>query len=319
MPEITDPEMNIIDLSEINAFTHPKSCMTIGNFDGVHRGHQAILKEMLRLAGSDDMPVIVVTFFPNPTDFFNQKGQGFYLTTPREKEGLIRAMGAVEVMTLRFDQHFADLSPKAFLSSLKEKLGLQILVIGHDFTLGKARQGTIPVIKSIGEELSFSVNVVSPVRLGEDEISSTAIRQHLDAGEVHTAAGLLGRLYAVSGKVTHGSERGSKIGLPTANLSQWPQKKLPGVGVYATYITVGGGTYQGITNIGFRPTFEDQRLPNVETHILGFDGNIYGMEITLEFLKKIRDEQKFNGVKSFLEQIEKDKAAAQRIFNHDQT
>jgi len=319
MPEITDSEINIIDFSEIRVFPYPKSCLTIGNFDGVHRGHQAILKEMLHLAGSDDMPVIVVTFFPNPIDFFNHRGQGFYLTTPREKEDLIRAMGAVDVMTLRFDQRFADLSPKAFLSSLKEKVGLQALMVGHDFTLGKARQGTIPVIKAIGEELSFSVNVVSPVRLGEDEISSTAIRQLLDAGEVHTAARLLGRLYAVSGKVMHGSERGSKIGLPTANLSQWPQKKLPGVGVYATYVTVGGGTYQGITNIGFRPTFEDQRLPNVETHILGFDGNIYGMEITLEFLKKIRDEQKFNGVASFLAQIEKDKAAVQRIFNHDQT
>ncbi len=319
MPEITDPKMNIIDFSEINAFTHPKSCITIGNFDGVHRGHQAILKEMFRLAGSDDMPVIVVTFFPNPTDFFNQRGQGFYLTTPREKEDLIRAMGAVEVMTLKFDQQFAGLSPKAFLSSLKEKLGLQVLVIGHDFTLGKARQGTILVIKSIGEELSFSVEVVSPIRLGKDGISSTAIRQHLDAGKVRAAADLLGRLYAVSGKVTHGSDRGTKIGLPTANLSQWPQKKLPGVGVYATYAAVGGGTYQGITNIGFRPTFEDQRLPNVETHILGFDGNIYGMEITLEFLKKIRDEQKFNGVESFLAQIEKDKVAAQRIFNHEQT
>ena len=319
MTGITDPEMNIIDFSEIRAFPFPKSYITIGNFDGVHRGHQAILKEMLRLAGSDDMPVIVVTFFPNPTDFFNQRGQGFYLTTPREKEDLIRAMGVAEVMTLRFDRRFADLSPKAFLSSLKEKLGLQTLVIGLDFTLGKARQGTIPVIKSIGEELSFSVEVISPIRLGQDEISSTAIRQHLDAGKVHAAAELLGRLYAVSGKVAHGSDRGSKIGLPTANLSQWPQKKLPGVGVYATYVAVGGGTYQGITNIGYRPTFEDQRLPNVETHILGFDGNIYGTEITLAFLKKIRDEQKFNGVETFLEQIEKDKAAAQRIFKHDQT
>ena len=176
--------------------------------------------------------------------------------------------------------------------------------------------GTIPVIKAIGEDLSFSVKVIPPVGANQEEISSTRIRRYLEKGDVAHAALLLGRPYPVARLVTHGSDRGSKIGLPTANLDQWRKKQLPAVGVYATQVELNGKLYQGITNIGYRPTFEDQDTPNMETHILDFDGNIYGERLVLNFIEKIRDEQKFTGVEEFLAQIERDKHTARRIFTH---
>lgn len=313
------PDLNIIDFSELQSMPYQESCVTVGNFDGVHRGHQAILSEITRRGESRNKPFIVITFFPNPAYYFKGYKQGFYLSTPEEKETLLKALGAEKVLTVKFDRDFANLTPREFLSTLKEKLAVDLLVVGHDFTLGRDRQGSIAVLKSLGEVLSFRVDVVPPVILDKGEISSTAIRQYLDEGKVGAAAELLGRSYAISGEVVHGSDRGSRIGLPTANISPWPLKKLPGVGVYASHVYLEGNTYQGITNIGYRPTFEEQSLPNMETHILGFDGNIYGKEITLEFIKKIRDERKFSGVESFLAQIEQDKADAHRIFSYDQT
>ena len=312
------PDMNIVDFSNLQPLPYQRSCVTVGNFDGVHKGHHAILKQMVQQASSQELPVVVVTFFPNPAVFFNPIDRGFYLSSPDEKETLLRAMGVDKVLTLKFDQDFADLSPQAFLSALKNNLGLHVLVVGRDFTLGKSQQGTIPVIESIGKALSFAVKAYPPIKLDGDEVSSTAIRQTLDVGCVERAAALLGRLYAVHGKVIHGSDRGSSIGLPTANLSHWPFKKLPAVGVYATYVSLDGETYPGITNIGYRPTFEKQTAPNIETHILSFDGNIYGKELTVAFYRKIREEQKFPGVDAFLAQIEKDKATAQRFFSYDQ-
>jgi riboflavin kinase/FMN adenylyltransferase len=174
------------------------------------------------------------------------------------------------------------------------------------------------VIKALGEEMGFSVKVMDAVEFEGGEISSTRIRRALDAGDVRLARTMLGRPYSLSGEVTHGADRGSRIGLPTANMTHWPLKMLPAVGVYATRPTLWGKTYQGITNVGYRPTFEDQDEPNIETHILDFDGNIYGEKLDLQFIEKIRDEQKFSGVDAFLAQIERDKATARRIFSHDE-
>ena len=224
-----------------------------------------------------------------------------------------------EVITFRFDRDFASLSPEVFVRALKDKLGLQVLMVGYDFALGKNRTGTIPVLKQIGENMGFSVIALNPVEFGGGEISSTRIRQSLEEGNVRQAAEMLGRPYSVSGLVTHGSDRGSSIGLPTANIDHWSKKLLPAIGVYATRPILNGKTYQGITNIGLRPTFEQQELPNIETHILDFDGNIYGEQLELQFIEKIRDEQKFSGVETFLAQIARDKATARRIFSHDQT
>ncbi len=317
MSEEYNPQMHIIEFSDLPQMQYDKSCITIGNFDGVHLGHQAIINQVVsrgKLKGKD---VIVITFFPNPADFFSKSKKHFYLTSPEEKEAILTGLGVDEVVTFQFDQAFANLLPETFLLALKKKLGLDTLVVGYDFALGKNRQGTIPVLKALGDEMGFRVEVMDPVRFDGQEISSTRIRKALGEGDVSLAWELLGRPYQITGEVTHGSDRGARIGLPTANMNHWSQKQLPAVGVYATRPILFGKTYQGISNIGFRPTFEDQEKPNIETHILGFDGNIYGEKMELEFIEKIRDEQKFSGVEAFLAQIERDKATARRIFRHD--
>jgi riboflavin kinase / FMN adenylyltransferase len=310
-----DHSINTIDFAKLKPLAYKNSIITIGNFDGVHLGHQAIIAKALEKAQSKNQPVILLTFFPNPSDFFIPHIDFVYLSTPFEREVRLLELGVDRVITFCFDRDFAELSARKFLMGLKRKLGLSALVVGKNFVLGKNRQGTIPVLKALGSELSFTVETITPVQNGDHNISSTAIRRLLDQGQVAAAAEMLGRPYAMSGEVIHGSDRGSKIGLPTANMSYWLQKKLPAVGVYATIVTLLGQDYLAITNIGFRPTFEDQATRNIETHILNFDGNIYGENLILQFIQKIRDEEKFSGVEAFLAQIERDKLTARRIFS----
>jgi riboflavin kinase / FMN adenylyltransferase len=319
MENTLQPDVNITDFHALEPMPYRDTCITIGNFDGVHRGHQAIITRMVLEAQTQHRQVLVVTFYPNPFVYFNHQGQPYYLSTPAEKERFLLSLGVERVITLRFNREFASLTAEAFLVELKRKLGLGVLVVGEDFALGKDRQGTIPVLKNIGRDHSFSVEVISRIETAGKEVSSTLVRHKLDVGAVDQVTELLGRPYQVAGIVTHGSDRGSKMGLPTANISPWPQKKLPAVGVYATLVHLQNQVFQGITNIGFRPTFEDQAQVNVETHILDFDGNIYGEKMYLAFIEKLRDEQKFAGIEAFLAQIERDKAKARRILQHVKT
>ncbi len=311
----TDQPTNVINFFDLDKLPYRNSIITIGNFDGVHLGHQALIKRMIQQAQPGGNPVVVVTFFPNPAYYFHPTSDSFYLSSPQEKEARLCSLGVDAVLGFRFDRAFANLSPEDFLTGLKENLGLNVLVVGRDFALGKNRQGTLPVIESIGKELSFSVETIEPIRFSDQDISSTQIRRCLDAGDVACAKTLLGRYYSVSGKVVTGSDRGSKIGLPTANIAHWPEKKIPAVGVYATLVHLKDNVMQGITNVGFRPTFEHQEKPNIETFIFDFDGNIYGEEMRLDFVQKIRDEQKFSGVDALLAQIERDKITARKIFD----
>lgn len=310
-------EINLINFHELNPLPYSQSYISVGNFDGVHRGHRSVIKYMLWHAKTQEKPVIVVTIYPNPSDFFDHHDKDFYLSTPDEKEDFLRGLGVDEVFTFNFDQDFANLTPEAFLVGLKEKLGLDVLVVGRDFALGRERKGTVPVIQSIGEKLGFSVDMISPINFKGTEISSTEIRQRLDNGDVRGASTLLGRYYSLSGQVIHGADRGKGIGLPTANIAHWQRKKLPAVGVYATNVIVKREKYMGITNVGYRPTFENQDLPNVETYILDFNDDIYKEKLTVQFIEKIRDEKKFSGVETFLNQIERDKATARKIFEDE--
>jgi len=309
--------VEIIDFFKLRPLPFTQACITIGNFDGVHLGHQAIIRRMVRRAAGENNPVIVITFYPDPSDFFNPNEDAFYLTSPSEKIKLLSQLGVEEILTFQFSHELAELTAHEFLSVLVEKLGLKSLVVGRDFALGKHRQGTLPVIHSLGEKIGFAVEIVERIDFKGKEVSSTRIRQFLAEGQVYEAAKLLGRPYSISGPVTHGSDRGSKIGLPTANIAHWPKKQLPALGVYATRVFLTGEVYLGITNVGLRPTFEDQVKPNIETHILDFDGTIYGEDLDLHFVQKIRDEKKFSGVEAFLEQIERDKSTARKIFSHE--
>ncbi len=319
MLTIPQPDLDILDFNALEPRPFDDACITIGNFDGVHLGHQAIIKRMVQEAHRATRPVRVITFYPNPYVFFTNAAEAYYLSTPGEKQRQLLSLGVDQVITFKFDEDFAELIPETFLVQLKQSFGLGVLVVGQDFALGANRQGTIPVLKQIGRAHAFTVKTIPFIDLGGIQLSSTQIRQYLDRGEGDRAAELLGRLYAVTGEVVHGSNRGALIGVPTANLAHWPGKKLPAVGVYATRVNLPGGVFQGITNVGFRPTFEDQAQANVEVYILNFSQNIYGQVIRLDFIQKIRDEQKFTGVDAFLEQIERDKETAKRIFEHDES
>ena len=309
--------LNVIDFFNFTAQPYDHACVTIGNFDGVHIGHQAIIRKMVKQAEGKGKIVIVITFFPDPSDFFNPERESFYLTSPSEKKDRLCSLGVDQVLTFHFTHEFSKLTAGEFLSVLKGKVGLKTLVIGRDFALGKNRQGTLPVIKSLGDAFGFSVEMVEPIEFEGEEVSSTRIRHLLADGQVGEAQLLLGRPYTISGPVTHGSDRGSKFGLPTANIAHWLKKQLPAVGVYATRVFLGENEYLGVTNVGLRPTFEDQKKPNIETHLLDFDGNIYGEELELHFVQKIRDEKKFSGVDALLEQITRDKSTARKIFSHE--
>lgn len=326
MKNVIQPDVNIVEFGSLQPFAYQNSYITIGNFDGVHLGHQAIITQMIRAGKEKQQPVLVVTFFPNPSAYFKEQAQtnsdlqkGYYLSSPVEKEQYLLNLGVDEVVTFRFNQDFANLSAESFVLELKSKLGLGCLVVGEDFALGKGRQGTIPVLKSIGRRHSFCVNAIPQIKTDGTEVSSTKIRRLLDQGAVAEAADQLGRPYQIDGVVTHGSDRGGKFGLPTANLSYWPQKKRPAVGVYVTKVFLNHQVFQGITNIGHRPTFEEQAQVNIETHILDFDGNIYGEEMGLAFIEKLREEQKFSGVDALMAQIELDKARAREIYQNAKT
>lgn len=305
------------EFAELSKRPYADTFITIGNFDGVHLGHQALIGGMVREAHARGSHAVVITFFPNPAEYFRPDVQAYYLTTPVEKHGVMENIGVDELISFQFNKQLSELTAREFLTSLKNNLDLSVLVIGDDFALGKNRQGTIPVIKELGEELGFSVLVINQVQLDREEISSTRIRRYLDLGDVASAGRLLGRPYEISGIVQHGSDRGARIGLPTANIGHWTKKKLPRVGVYATWVYYQKMPYIGITNIGYRPTFETQDIPNIETHLLDFNENLYGKMLTLQFIQKLRDEQKFSGIEAFLEQIEKDKETARKIFQDE--
>ncbi len=305
------------EFAELSKRPYADTFITIGNFDGVHLGHQALIGGMVQEAHAQGSPALVVTFFPNPAEYFRPDVQAYYLTTPVEKHGVMEDIGVDELISFQFNKQLSELTAREFLTSLKNNLDLSMLVIGDDFALGKNRQGTIPVIKELGAELGFSVVVINQVQLDCDEISSTRIRRYLDLGDVASAGRLLGRPYEISGIVQHGSDRGAGIGLPTANIGHWTKKKLPGIGVYATRVYYQKMAYVGITNIGYRPTFETQDIPNIETHLLDFNENLYGKMLTLQFIIKLRDEQKFSGIEAFLGQIEKDKETARKIVKDE--
>ncbi len=315
-------EKNLEGFSEIVRFVdfNPKpyidTFLTIGNFDGVHLGHQAIILRMVHEAKQEGNPLIVITFYPNPSVFFKHRSESEYLSTPGEKEKMLRDLGVDDVVTFKFDHDFASLAPEAFLTGLIDKLNLSVLVVGPDFAMGKDRQGSRSFLDEIAHDQMYSIKAIHPVLFEDLDVSSTRIRRFLDEGNVEYAARLLGRYYTITGTVVHGSDRGSRIGLPTANISYWPGKKRPAVGVYATHVTLNDVAYQAITNVGYRPTFEVQTVPDIETHILDFDGNIYGESFNLAFIDKIRNEQKFESVNAFLAQIEQDKNAAREIFIH---
>ncbi len=283
------------------------SWLTIGVFDGVHRGHQEIIKNLTAGAHASDGPAVVLTFWPHPAVVLGKRENARCLTTPDERATLMMDLGVDAVITHPFSTGLASLSALEFMRFVNRHLNLQTLWVGYDFALGHDRDGDFTQLTEIGKELGYGTQAIGPVKNGGAIVSSSMLRRQIQNGEVTAAAESLGRSYALSGPVVHGDGRGRKINIPTANIDYSPDKVIPAFGVYATWAWVEGKRYRAATNIGINPTFTpDKETPNVEAHLLDFDRDLYGQEMTLEFVARLRDERKFQGVDALLEQIHAD-------------
>lgn len=300
--------------------------LTIGNFDGVHRGHQALLRrlqEEKERAASPTARSAVMTFDPHPIQVLRPQTPIYLLTTPEERMAIMAELGVDVGIIQPFTRELAELEPEAFVRLLVDHLGLAGLVVGPDFALGRGRKGTVDVLRELGRRYGFQVHVVHPITWKGQEVRSFALRQLIQAGEVEQAAELLTRPYRLSGVVVPGDGRGRQIGVPTANLQVDPARLLPGDGVYATWVWVDGPPGQGrrfagATNIGVRPTVNGHRR-QVEVHLLDFpppgeDGDLYGKTLTLEFIRRLRDERRFPGLDALVAQIRQDIETARTIL-----
>jgi riboflavin kinase/FMN adenylyltransferase len=281
--------------------------LTIGSFDGVHKGHQEVVRRLVAGAKKAGSPAVVLTFFPHPAIVLKKRQKPFYLTTPDERAGLLGELGVDVVVTHPFNLNVSQLSALDFMEKINSHLDLSHLCIGHDFALGRNREGDIAKLRELGGKLDYEVEVVLPIKYEGEVISSSKIRADLANGDINHANKLLGRPYQLSGEVVAGDGRGKTIGIPTANLAVWEERAIPKAGVYVSRANVNGVNWAAITNVGYRPTFEKQISTRmVETHILNFDSDIYGQEVRLEFITYLREEQRFDSVDALVEQIRYD-------------
>jgi len=287
---------------------------TIGNFDGVHLGHQQIFRKIVQEARQNQCKAVVITFDPHPKSILHPEKRPFYLlTTPEEKLKLIESLQIDAVMLIPFSLEFSRTTAKDFVCRiLWEQLRIRKIFIGHDYTFGKGKEGSEEFLARYGKKLGFQVDVTNAVKVGETIISSTLIRNLIFDGEVKAAAALLGRPYNLRGHVTGGHQRGARLGFPTANLE--PEKDLlPPEGVYAVAVEQKVTRYQGVLNIGRNPTFGNEKL-TVELHILDFSADLYGEDLEVFFLDRIRGEVRFDSPESLVNQIRKDVARARTIL-----
>jgi len=290
--------------------------VAIGNLDGVHLGHQALVHSALRSAHSRGGKACVLTFSPHPQEVLHPQTTGHRLTTDLEKKQLLLALGVDRVEFLRFDAALAALSPQAFFEAyLAQGLGAYSLHVGADFRFGARRQGDTQLLQSLAEASGRQVQILPAVEQGGERISSTRIRGCLEKGDVRQAAQLLGRPYVVAGPVEAGAGRGKTLGIPTANVAYPTVKAIPADGVYAGRVMVGGVSHLAVANLGRRPTFEADRpeVAVLEAHLLDFGGSLYGQIVEFEFMERVREERRFSGVAELKAQIALDIARVRSL------
>ena len=290
------------------------SWLTIGVFDGVHRGHQKIIGRLMEGARASGAPAVVLTFWPHPA-FVLGGGEVKSLTTPDERAELLGSFGVDVVLTHPFDLEVAQLSAREFMTRVKEHIGIDHLLMGYDFALGRGREGNATRLAELGREMNYTTEVIGAVSDESGVISSTEIRKLVSVGDVADVAKLLGRNYRLRGAVMHGDGRGRKMNIPTANMDYPLEKVIPANGIYAGWAWVDDRRHMAAINIGINPTFTpDKQVPNVEAYILDFNQDLYGKELTIEFVAHLRDEMRFDSVKGLIEQIQKDVATVRRLL-----
>lgn len=305
--------------NDINQFQPVKNAIvTVGTFDGVHLGHQAIFKRMVDDAKKIGGQTVVITFYPHPRMVLNIDSQHLrFITTQEQKLRLIEKTGIDHVIIIEFTRAFSRTSSEEFIRQyIVEKIKPARLVVGYDHHFGKNRMGDFKLLYDLSLKYNFKLERIPAQDVEHIAVSSTKIRKALEAGDVHKANKLLGYEYTICGTVVHGNAMGRKLGFPTANLAIDEQYKLiHATGVYACRITHKGIKYQGMSNIGFRPTVGSETL-TIEAHLFDFDQEIYGDELCISFVERIRDEHKFDSLEALSHQLEKDSIKALSILNH---
>ena len=302
------------DLEEIERpFNRP--AVTIGNFDGVHLGHQALFKKVVELAKPRGGDKVAVTFHPHPMKVLRPDNPPKLISTLEQKIELIMEAGIEHLVCLPFTRPFAATTADEFVEGiLYRKIGVEDLVVGYDYACGKGRQGDIEFLKRKGQELGFRVHVIPPVKVDGMVVSSTKIRELVAEGDMEMVRKMLGRFYQIRGVVRRGKRRGGPVvGFPTANLAINEEDLCPKPGVYAVQVLHGKAVYGGVMNIGYNPTFGDAKL-GAEVHIFNFHKDIYGHEIKVNIVARIRDEKRFSGPEELARQIAKDIEKARRIL-----
>ena len=286
--------------------------LTIGNFDGVHRGHQAMLARLCEAAGDLALPAAVMTFDPHPREFFAKDAAPPRLSRLRQKLDVFRAFGIDRIIIARFDRHLAAMTPEAFIDDvLVRRLDARWVLVGDDFRFGRARRGDLALLRRHAR--TFSVEGMPTVRVDGERVSSTAVREALAHGALERAAALLGRPYTLSGRVAHGDKLGRNLGFPTANV---PLRHKPALtGIFAVRVHgLGSAPRRGVASLGVRPTVKQDALPLLEVFVFDFDAPIYGRRITVEFLHKLRDEVRYPDLDALTRQMHVDVAQARDYF-----
>lgn len=299
-----------------NLPTLPTGCVaTIGNFDGVHLGHQAVLSQLAMKGDVLGLPAIVITFEPQPNEFFAPEKAPARLSRFREKVEALRSYSIEQLCVLRFDKKLAQMSAETFIDELLVRgLNVRYLVVGDDFRFGQNRLGDFALLQQAGQQHGFQVVNMHTFAIEQDRVSSTRIREALAAGDLMLTQTLLGHPYKMSGRVAHGHKRGRTLGFPTANI-HLHRCKVPLTGVYAVQLFgIDGEPYQGVANVGIRPTIGGQDRALLEVHLFDFEGDIYGQYVQVYFLHKLRDEQRFENLEALKNQITKDCQQAKQFF-----
>ncbi|HEX9773021.1 MAG TPA: bifunctional riboflavin kinase/FAD synthetase [Steroidobacteraceae bacterium] len=289
---------------------HRGCVATIGNYDGVHRGHQHMLAALRRRAGELGLPATVITFEPTPREYFEGAAAPARLTRLREKLQALAHYAVDRVVCLHFDAKLASISARSFEEDLlTAQLGVRHMVVGHDFHYSRRREGTIETLRAAGARLNFAVEAVAPFEIDGVRVSSSLVRAALERGDLATATRLLGRPYRISGRVQIGQRLGRKLGFPTANLPLH-RKVVPLWGIFAVRVYGPGlAAHPAVANLGTRPTL-DGAVPLLEVHLFDFEGELYGRNLDVDFIARLRDEVRFDSLEALVEQMHKDAAQA---------
>jgi riboflavin kinase/FMN adenylyltransferase len=300
----------------IESDQYPPLAMAMGYFDGVHRGHQQVILEAKKQAEEKGICSAVMTFDPHPSVVLGKADKQIqYITPLTAKIKIIEELGIDYLFIIHFSVEFANLLPQEFIDQYVIGLNVKHVVAGFDFTYGRMGKGTMETLPFHSRD-NFSYSVVPKFTLGDEKVSSTRIRSLLKEGKTNELVSLLGRYYTTSGIVIHGDKRGRTIGFPTANVDLNDEYIMPPLGVYAVKMKVNSNWYNGVCNIGFKPTFNKEALhPSVEVHLFDFNEEIYGQEVVIEWHLHLRKEQKFSGIEELVAQIERDKQNSLNYFN----